>query len=156
MSIPIHNSSDMRDRPVAVDHPLASDDLAARLLQRLRLTAEDLAVLRRQGAVQIEQRGRRFIGKLRFRRGSKQVVRYLGGAEAARRVQEELTKWQAQHRKSRELKRLAKVARAALRGAKKTLVLHLQQTDFRFHGLAIRRRSEPPASGSIRSAFSDE
>jgi len=125
------------------------------LLGQLRLTAEDLAALRRQGAVQVERRGKKSIGKLRFRRGGKQVVRYIGGATAARQVQEELTKWQAAHRKSRELLRLAATARTALRGSKKALAPHLEQIGYRFHGLAIRRRREPPANGISQSVFTD-
>lgn len=153
MNIPIPNFNAMPDRPVAADQLGASDVLEGSLLRRLRLTAEDLAVLRRQGAVQIEQRSRRNIGKLRFRRGGKQIVRYIGGAEAARQVQDELSQWQAAHRKSRELLHLAKAARAALRESKQALAPCLEPIGYRFHGLAIRRRREPPGTVSVRQCL---
>jgi len=85
------------------------------LLDRLRLPPADLEALRHQGTVHIEHRGGKPIGKLRFHRGGKQVVRYLGGTEAARQVQEELLRSQALYRKSRQLRRLLAEARAVLK-----------------------------------------
>jgi hypothetical protein len=155
MTTPIDNAINVSAQPVVVGHMATGEASDIGLLGQLRLTAEDLAALRRQGAVQVERRGKKSIGKLRFRRGGKQVVRYIGGATAARQVQEELTKWQAAHRKSRELLRLAATARTALRGSKKALAPHLEQIGYRFHGLAIRRRREPPANGISQSVFTD-
>jgi hypothetical protein len=140
---------------MTTDHRQASEALQGSLLCRLRLTAEDLAALKRQGAVQVEQRGGKSIGKLRFRRGGKQVVRYIGGAEVARQVQEELIKWQAGCRKSRALLHLTKAARAALRESKVILAPHLAQIGYQFHGLAIRRRRKPPGNAAHPAVFSN-
>ena len=130
-------------RPLKVDgRPRANDAVDGNVLSRLRLTAEELDALKRRGTVHVEQRGTRNIGKLRFRCRGRQVVRYIGGAEATRQVQQELAQWQAAYRKTRELQYLTDIARAALRTAKKTLTPYVEQAGYRYHGLAFRRRRD--------------
>jgi hypothetical protein len=109
-------------------------------LRQLRLTPDDLTALKRQGSVQREWRGKLQIYKLRFRRGGKQVVRYLGDAEVARQVAAELAILQATRRASRELHQITKTARETLQESKKKLAPHLDRIGYRFHGFAIRRR----------------
>jgi len=119
--------------------PSTRGPLNASLL-RLRLTAADIEGLKRQGSVRVERRGTSCRWKLRFRRGARQIVRYLRGPEEAARVREDLASLQAAHRKSRELSRLTRAARKALRESKHTLAPHLAAAGYAFHGLAIRKR----------------
>jgi len=126
MKRPVPDAIDILDEPVAAGRMVESAALRGSRLEQLRLTDEDLAALKRQGTVQIEHRDNRSIAKVRFRRGGKQMVRYIGGAEAGRQVG------------------LAKITRAALRGSKKVLAPYLEQIGYRYHGWAIRRWREPP------------
>jgi hypothetical protein len=144
MKRPVPDAIDILDEPVAAGRMVESAALRGSRLEQLRLTDEDLAALKRQGTVQIEHRDNRSIAKVRFRRGGKQMVRYIGGAEAGRQVEEELRRWQAVHRKCRAMLGLAKITRAALRGSKKVLAPYLEQIGYRYHGWAIRRWREPP------------
>lgn len=108
-------------------------------LAALRLTADDLQKLAGQGCVCAEKRGERTYYKLRFRRCGKQVVRYIGGAERATIVKQELAMLQAESKIMRELKARMKIANKALRVAKRMMEPVLQAHGFVFHGLAIRR-----------------
>ena len=66
------------------DHPNDNNPLAEfPLLASLRISADDLRELARQGFVCEEKRGNREYYKLRFRSGGRQVVRYLGNANRA-------------------------------------------------------------------------
>lgn len=112
-------------------------------LAQLRLTAKDLAALKRQGTVLIERRGTKCVAKLRFRSGGRQVVRYLGGAEAAREVRVELATIQAAHRQARELARITRSARKAIRAWKTTLAPYLEKHGYSFYGFQIRRQRKP-------------
>jgi hypothetical protein len=111
-------------------------------LARLRLNAEELAALRKQGFVSADHRGRaRVCYKLRFRHAGRQHVRCLGSDPAvAARVRLELAELQASARLGRELGRRTQEARRALRGVKSSLEPLLAAAGYGFHGLAIRRR----------------
>ena len=86
-----------------------------------------------------EQRKTRTFYKLRFRRAGKQVVRYLGNAETAAAVNNELLALQAEHKMLRELQSLVAFAHRELRVGKKQLEPLLQAAGWAFHGLAVRR-----------------
>ena len=86
-----------------------------------------------------ERRADREFHKLRFRRGGKQVVRYIGNEERAAIVKQELSILQAESRALRELKRKMKTASRVLRESKRIMAPVLEAHGFVFHGLAIRR-----------------
>ena len=111
-------------------------------LAALRLTAGDLDRLSDQGFVCAERRGDRTYFKLRFRRGTKQVVRYIGGPDRAAIVKQELAVLQAETKVMRELNARVEIAKRTLREAKRTMEPVLQAHGFVFHGMAIRRRRE--------------
>lgn len=92
-----------------------------------------------QGFVCEEWRGKRSYYKLRFRRGGKQVVRYIGRAERAAIVEKELTVIQAESKIVRKLMARVRLANKVLRDAKRTIEPVIQANGFVFHGLAIRR-----------------
>ena len=77
----------------------------------LGLSGQDLERLSRQGSVSREMRGNRTLFKLRFRRGSQQTVRYIGGAERAAAIRADLQRLQAENCRLRELARLARATR---------------------------------------------
>ena len=109
-------------------------------LAALRLTAGDLEALAVQGFVGEERRGNRTYYKLRFRRAGKQVVRYVGGADRAAIVKEELAHAPGRNKghattQSQE----SKIANKMIREAKQTMEPVLKANGFVFHGLAIRR-----------------
>ena len=108
-------------------------------LAALRLDAADLDELTRQGFVCGEARGQRRYFKLRFRRGGKQVVRYIGNAEHADIIKNELLALQAESRTTRELRTIARLASKMLRDAKTQLTPILESNGLAFHGLSIRR-----------------
>ena len=108
-------------------------------LVALRLTAGDLDALASQGFVCAEQRGGRTYYKLRFRQNGQQVVRYIGDAERAAVVKQELSTLQAASKAARDLKMQAKLANQMLRESKRILEPVLRANGFVFHGLAIRR-----------------
>ena len=125
--------------PVAPEDPYRGPSR----LEQLRLTAQDLAALKRQGTVLIEQRGAKHVGKLRFRSGGRQVVRYLGDVETTRKACAELAALQAAHRHAQELTRITRSARKAIRAWKKTLAPFLERNGYSFYGLQIRRQRNP-------------
>ena len=108
-------------------------------LAALRLIAGDLEELADQGFVCEERRGDRTYYKLRFRRGGKQVVRYIGGVDRASIVKQELSILQMDSKIVRELKARAKIANKMIREAKQAMEPVLKADGFVFHGLAIRR-----------------
>lgn len=109
-------------------------------LAHLRLSPADLAALARQGFVTAERRGRRTYYKLRFRRGGRQQVRYLGSDPArAAAVERALDQLQQARRHELELPRLTAAARRTMRESKQTLAPLLEAEGLRFHGYAIRR-----------------
>ncbi len=91
-------------------------------LARLELSNEDYAGLARQGFVSKEQRGAgRPIYKLRFRRGSEQIVRYLGvGLVFVSQVQTELGALQQGQQLDRLLAQRTRAAGVMLRESKAT------------------------------------
>jgi hypothetical protein len=122
------------------DHPNDNNPLAEfPLLASLRISADDLRELARQGFVCEEKRGNREYYKLRFRSGGRQVVRYLGNAERAARVEHELSKLQNEAREMRALKAKVKIANKMLREAKIALQPVLAANGLVFHGFAIRQ-----------------
>jgi hypothetical protein len=127
MNVDPPNSHTRRPRPA--DFPA---------LASLQLTSADLVTLASQGFVASERRGERRYHKLRFRRGRRQVVKYLGGPERACAVQAELDRLQAAWRRRRKLGALSRQAREMLREAKRQLEPSLAEQGYHFHGLAIR------------------
>jgi len=122
------------------DHPNDNNPLAEfPLLASLRISADDLRELARQGFVCEEKRGNREYYKLRFRSGGRQVVRYLGNAERAASVEHELSKLQNEAREMRALKAKVKIANKMLREAKIALKPVLAAHGLVFHGFAIRQ-----------------
>ena len=108
-------------------------------LARLGLSEGDLDELEQQGFLAPEHRGERTYYKLRFRRGGRQVVRYVGGTEKAGLVAQELNTLQAARRVQRELAELGVAARLILRDAKTKLEPLLLDRGFKYHGQAVRR-----------------
>ena len=109
-------------------------------LTALGLRAEHRAVLTRQGALCAEHAGGRRRYKLRFRLGTKQVVRYVGvRSPFVRQVRRELARLQGPWRLQQRLRRLSRRARDVLRGTKRTLEPLLASEGYAFHGRDVRR-----------------
>jgi hypothetical protein len=108
-------------------------------LARLRLTTEDLEELTRQGFLSKERRDSLHIHKLRFRRGARQVVRYIGDAVEATAVKAELDRLQSARHISRELAELNRAARRLLRDTKAQLEPLVIANGWKFHGRVVRR-----------------
>ncbi len=117
-------------------------------LGRLRLGAEELAALARQGFVCGEGRGPGLARyKLRFRCAGRQRVKYLGSDPArAGRVRQELGALQALSRLDRRLARGTRAANRALRAVKGRLG-PLLLPGYAFRGLAVRRKRRPKIDG---------
>jgi hypothetical protein len=111
-------------------------------LRALRLDDEDVDALARQGFLAVERRRERRYLKLRYRRGGRQQVRYVG-LEQAQAVQAELDVLQSDVRMRRRLAVLCRASAWRLRNAKNTLKPLFEQQGFRFHGDAIRKRRDP-------------
>jgi hypothetical protein len=129
----------------------ASPELASqRLLAKLGLTLDELAALRRQGAVSREPRGRNcVVFKFRFRLAGRQRVMYLGtDAEQAEAVERELAEWQHSRHQSLEFARAHRTVARALRASKSRLEPLLEQAGYHFHGRAVRRRRGTPQDGA--------
>lgn len=99
-------------------------------------------MLRQQGFVNSEKRGERAYYKLRFRCEGKQVVRYIGGADLAKKVESELAHLQQETKLIRILRSKTKIANRAIRAAKQQLEPILKANGLAFHGLAIRKPRE--------------
>ena len=105
----------------------------------------------RQGFVTEEKRGDRRYYKLRFRSGGKQIVRYVGDAERAAAVAQELSTVQSELKSMRELKAITKIANRALRESKMVLEPLLKASGLVFHGFAIRRPRQRSSDVSKKS-----
>jgi hypothetical protein len=116
-------------------------------LADLGLSAEELDVLKHQGFVTAEFRGR--FGpyfRLHFRIAGRQTTRYVGrDPDVAHRIRRELEELQRVERHRRRLDQLAEVARRSLRAAKARLEPLMRAAGWHYHGLAIRR-ARPPAA----------
>ena len=121
--------------PIPADHRIA----AYPALARLQLDDADVSALSSQGFVSREQRDGRTYFKLRFRRAGRQIVRYVGDANHAVDVKNELSALQTEARIMRQLKILTKTTNQQLREVKKQLQPILEAHGWAFHGLAIRR-----------------
>jgi hypothetical protein len=114
-------------------------------LARLRLTAEDMEALSRQGFVSREARRRgrgcgRHRYKLRFRVAGVQKVRCIGAdRDAAAQVRRELAELQKPRRADQMLARQMRAARRALREAKEASAPLLEERGYKYHGHTIRR-----------------
>ena len=111
-------------------------------IDKLNLTPEEMAALRRQGCVSRERRRGRALFKLRFRMPpGKQCVRYLGfDPAAAEVVQKEVCALQTARRMNRELSKLVKEAGRKLQSSKATLAPALAEAGYYFHGRSVRRK----------------
>jgi len=77
---------------------------------------------------------------LRYRKDRKQKVKYIGNAERAVAIKNELVLLQAESLQAREISKIAKTASLMLRNAKSILKPLIESNGFFFHGLSIRRR----------------
>ncbi len=113
-----------------------------RSLEALGLTSEELGSLASQGFVSHESRGsNRCYFKLRFRHCGKQVVRSLGRDPAtADEVRRELCELQAESAAKRELSRLHRESRRAMRRVKQSLAPLVHEFGLSYHGYSLRRR----------------
>ena len=113
-------------------------------LQRLGISAEQLAALTRQGFLAREDRGgAKPIYKLRFRFRGRQIVKYVGTEPMiVNALQQELRALQCEHHWARGLQRLAGEAHAELRRTKRQLQPLLKAAGMKFHGYVIRRSLE--------------
>jgi hypothetical protein len=122
------------------DHRIQDNRLAEfPALATLRLTAGEFEELADQGFVCEERRAHRTYYKLRFRCGGKQAVRYIGSADRAAIVNNELSILQTESKIMRDLKARVRIANKILREVKRTMEPALNANGFVFHGLAIRR-----------------
>lgn len=108
-------------------------------LAQLRLGPADWQALMQQGFVSAESRGDRRYWKLRFRRGGRQQVRYVGGEDLACRVQQELDQLQQARQARRQLQQINKLAKRYLREAKQASESSLQAHGYQFHGFSLRK-----------------
>jgi hypothetical protein len=113
----------------------------------LRLSPEDIHALARQGFVVAEFRQRRGpYYKLRWRRGVRQCVRYLGSdPDRAQEVRAALEVLQAPHRIGRQIVRLMAEARKHLFHAKRSLRVSAAAQGSHYHGYTLRRAVAPPS-----------
>jgi hypothetical protein len=126
--------------------PIKGKDIKIPLLATLRLNAEQIVALAKQGSVCAEVRSNgRVYYKLRFRWDGRQQVRYLGNVpEFIEQVKAEMERLQQRTRLRRELRQLTRAARQKLRASKSRLGPLLGDAGFRFHGLAVRRPRSAP------------
>jgi hypothetical protein len=129
---------------VGVEEPVMTDDRRPKAgyypaLRSLALSQQHLEALAKQGSLSAE--GSKGYFKLRFRMGSQQQVRYVGGnSDFVALVEKELAALQARTRSCRELCRLMAEARRRLRATKRQLEPWLPLAGRSFHGREIRRR----------------
>ena len=113
----------------------------------LRLHDSDLACLGRQGLYALSGAVNRTVFKLRFRRkNGVQAVRYIGNAQEAEAVRNDLQVLQAPRELELKLAELSRSARKAIRDAKSNLQPVLYFHGYVFHGQAIRRPRRPASS----------
>ena len=167
--IPRAEPAQRRDdaRPALPEEPAPMSTLASTAdlcppdpLRRLRLSAEDLAALTRNGLITAEYRerqGRRFgpYFKLRFRKGAEQNVRYLGrDARRAAEVETHLKRLRTPQRLLREAARLIADTRKNLRRAQQQMQPLLAAQGFRYHGYNSRRRRLTATDATVRTPVS--
>jgi hypothetical protein len=106
---------------------------------------EDLASLAVQGFISAETRASGQVTyKLRWRRGGRQRVHYLGSDPAvAARVAAAVAALQQPIQTARELNRLFAATRRALREVKATLTPLMAANGYRFHGFTARLKGTP-------------
>jgi hypothetical protein len=114
-------------------------------LASLGLSAEELDALVCQGFVCGERRRAKTYYKLRFRLRGKQRVHYIGSAELATAVSQELAALQDNIRSRRRRTKLYRAATQSLRRAKQVLEPHLHARGLYYHGQLIRKRRTPKA-----------
>jgi hypothetical protein len=129
-------------------------DFAARwpVIASLRLTAEQLELLKRQGYVECRAAGSALgYWRLRFRQNKSLKSVYLGG-EAARvnQLKRELLDLQAAHHQFGELQRVVRRSTVCIRQWKQQLSPILQACGCHFHGHAVRRFRNRPQPNSLR------
>lgn len=123
-----------------IEHQAGQHSAETPLLRSLRLDSGQLRCLASQGSVHAEQRGVRTIHKLRFRMGSKQVVRYLGpDPDLAAAVQAELDYLQHCRVHARRSRELTRELREHRRAARAGLQAAATAQGMRFHGYTLRR-----------------
>lgn len=89
------------------------------------------------------------IYKLRFRVEGRQRVVYLGTDPArVQRIKCELEELQHRVRTARELRKLSRQAKDAMRASRRQLAPLLEQAGFHFHGIEIRETRRPRTSGA--------
>ena len=117
---------------------------AGTVLERIGLTAQEIATLRQQGSVCVETRGRNSsIYKLRFRMDGFQRMRYLGtDAAFAAAVREELKSLRRVQDSAKKLRSLKRDAHKLLRQSKSRSIDALEPMGYAFHGFDIRRRRD--------------
>jgi hypothetical protein len=118
-----------------------ADETPTPALARLGFARTDIELLRTQGSIYVEHRpGRRPIYRMRFRRGQRQITRYLGAdAALADEARAEIAGLRLAHEEDRQLKRLGQQARMEFRRIKCDLVQPLECAGFHFHGHAVRK-----------------
>jgi hypothetical protein len=135
---------------------LKSNDLDHGRLASLKLSPEDMQALARQGFVAVEFRDHRGpYYKLRWRRGGRQCVRYLGSdPDRAQQVRAALDALQAPHRIGRQVVRLLAEARKRLLEMKRSLTPLAATRGLHYHGYTLRRAAAPPHLDEDTSADS--
>lgn len=109
-------------------------------LSQLRLDALEIESLKVQGHVSVERRGEKTYSKLRFRRGGKQQVRYIGDGARAEAVRNELVVLQQDVRLRRDVAVLTRRVTCKLRDIRQRLAPLLEEEGFYYHGHALRKR----------------
>jgi hypothetical protein len=132
----------METNMTMADHPLSdrvNDDSLG-----LDVEPADVVLLAQQGFVSREyRRGGVLVYKLRWRRGHRQIVRFLGrDANRAAAVQAWLDDLQRPGRLARQATKLLRDARRELRQAKDLLIPRASADGSHYHGYRLRRRSE--------------
>jgi hypothetical protein len=123
---------------------LATEPRVVGVLAELRLSAEELAALARQGFVSREHRGSRGpYFKLRYRVAGEQKVRCLGTcSDRAEQIARALLDLQAQRREEKDDARLLRRGRRHLRASTAAVTWIAEANGYHFHGHALRRKSK--------------
>ena len=118
-------------------------------LAGLRLSPGDLQALARQGFVATEPRqGRGPSYKLRWRRGGRQRVRYVGRDPVrVGQIRAALENLRHAHWVARRLAQLLAEAHRGIRNAKKLLQLRAEECGGHYHGFTLRRPRLPAQPG---------
>jgi hypothetical protein len=121
----------------------------------LRLSSDDLRILARPGFIARESRpGREAFYKLRWRRGKRQCVRYLGSDPThIKKVRAVLDTLQRPHRTACQLMKLMKEARKHLHKVKEFMEPFAEERGCGYHGYHLRR---PRSSAPLEDATTPE